>query len=215
MKGKLKSFVVPSMYAVSLLLFVFSMYFVQKMLSTSLFKEKDLVDDESGYVDGEIISNDDYLPVVSVAETIIKPFTSADVKVSKDYYDYQGESELQQNSIIYYENTYMQNSGIDYSSDTSFDVVSILEGTVIDVKSDNVMGTIVEIRHTNELISVYQSLSDVVVKVDDKVVQGQVIGKSGRSNLNVDVENNLHFELYYMGEIVNPDDYYDKSLTDL
>ena len=120
-----------------------------------------------------------------------------------------------QNSIIYYENTYMQNSGIDYSSDKSFDVVSILEGTVIDVKNDNVMGTIVEIRHTNELISVYQSLSEVNVKIDDKVVQGQIIGKSGESNLNLGVDNNLHFELYYMGEIVNPEEYYDKSLTDL
>ena len=77
------------------------------------------------------------------------------------------------------------------------------------------MGKIVEIRHTNELISVYQCLGDVNVKVDDNVVQGQVIGKSGKSNLNVKSDNNLHFELYYMGEIVNPLEYYDKSLTDL
>lgn len=215
MKGKLKSLVVPSMYALSLLLFVFSMYFVQKMLSDTLLKDKTLTDEETEYVDNEIIENNEYLPVVGVKETIIKPFTSDDVQISKNYYDYMGEADSQQNSIIYYENTYMQNSGIDYSSDNIFDVVSILEGTVIDVKSDSVMGTIVEIRHTNELISVYQSLSEVTVKIDDKVVQGQIIGKSGKSNLNLDKENNLHFELYYMGEIVNPLDYYDKSLTDL
>lgn len=214
MKERLKSLVVPSMYALSLLFFVFSMYFVQKLLSNSLFKEKDVIE-ETEYVDSEIIENNEYLPVVGVEETIIKPFTSSDVKVSKSYYDYMGEASNQQNSIIYYENTYMQNSGIDYSSDKSFDVVSILEGTVIDVKNDNVMGTIVEIRHTNELISVYQSLSEVNVKIDDKVVQGQIIGKSGESNLNLGVDNNLHFELYYMGEIVNPEEYYDKSLTDL
>ena len=46
-------------------------------------------------------------------------------------------------------------------------------------------------------------------------MQGQIIGKSGQSNLNLESENNLHFELYYMGQIVNPNDYYDKSLTDL
>ena len=214
MKERLKSLVVPSMYALSLLFFVFSMYFVQKLLSNSLFKEKDVIE-ETEYVDSEIIENNEYLPVGGVEETIIKPFTSSDVKVSKSYYDYMGEASNQQNSIIYYENTYMQNSGIDYSSDKSFDVVSILEGTVIDVKNDNVMGTIVEIRHTNELISVYQSLSEVNVKIDDKVVQGQIIGKSGKSNLNLGIDNNLHFELYYMGEIVNPEEYYDKSLTDL
>ena len=215
MKGKLKSLVVPSIYALSLVLFVVSMYFAQELLSDTLLKDKKLTNEETEYVDGEIIENNEYLPVVGVEETIIKPFTSTDVKVSKSFYDYTAEADSQQNSIIYYENTYMQNSGIDYSSDKSFDVVSILEGTVIDVKSDNVLGTIVEIRHTNELISVYQSLSEITVKVDDKVVQGQIIGKSGKSNLNVDIPNNLHFELYYMGQIVNPESYYDKSLTDL
>jgi len=215
MKGKLKNFVVPGVYALSLALFAFSMYFVQKVLVNTLFSEKNLMNEETEYVDNEIIENNEYLPVVSEEKTIIRPFVSTDVKVRKDYYDYQAEADLQQNSIIFYENTYMQNSGVDYYSDNSFDVVSILDGTVIDVKSDNMLGTVVEIRHTNELISVYQSLSDVNVKVDDKVVQGQIIGKSGKSNLDVEIENGLHFEIYYMGQIVNPVDYYDKNLTDL
>lgn len=215
MKGKVKSFVVPSIYALALVLFVFSMYFIQQILSDSLLKDRELTNEDTEYVDGEIIESNEYLPVVSTEKIIIKPFTSSDVKISKDYYNYQGEEENQENSIVYYENTYMQNSGIDYYSENSFDVVSILDGTVIDVKSDNVLGTVVEIRHTNELISVYQSLSEVKVKVDDTVVQGQIIGQSGKSNLNVEIENGLHFELYYMGEIVNPTDYYDKSLTDL
>ena len=92
---------------------------------------------------------------------------------------------------------------------------TFLDGTVIDVKSDNIVGSIVEIRHTNNLISLYQSLGEVNVKVDDKVVQGQIIGKSGKTNLNTKVDNNLHFELYYNGEIVNPNDYFDKNIKDL
>ena len=192
MKGKLKTLVVPSMYALSLVLFIFSMYFVQRLLSNNLLKEENEIE----YVDNEIIEYDNYLPVIDVKESIIKPFTSNEVRINKDFYDYNEEAEKQQNSIIYYENTYMQNSGIDYCADNPFDVVSILDGTVIDVKSDNIMGNIVEIRHTNELISVYQSLNEVNVKVDDKVVQGQIIGKSGSSNLNVDIANNLHFEIY-------------------
>lgn len=215
MKEKIKKLVIPSMYALSLFFFIFSLYFVQKMLSNTLLKDKNIIDKETEYVDGEIIENNNYIPVVSTKETIIKPYTSTEVKIYKDFYDYTKEAESQKNSIIYYENTYMQNSGIDYYSETTFDVVSILEGTVIDVKKDNIMGTIVEIRHTNELISIYQSISDITVKVDDKVMQGQIIGKSGKSNLNLDKENNLHFELYYMGQIVNPLDYYDKSLKDL
>lgn len=212
---KLKSLAVPGVYALSIVMFAFSMFFVQKILSTSLFKDDDITNEDTEYVDNEIIENHEYLPVISTQKFIIKPFNNADVKVSKDFYDYLGEESSQQNSIIYYENTYMQNSGIDYSSENAFDVISILEGTVIDVKNDNVLGTIVEIRHTNELISVYQSLSEVSVSVDDTVMQGQIIGKSGKSNLNLNSDNCLHFELYYMGQIVNPNDYYDKSLTDL
>lgn len=215
MKGKLKNLVVPGMYALSLIFFVASMYFVQKMLSGTLLKDKNLLYEETNFVDDEIIENNNYMPVVGVSETIIKPFNDNNVKVSRGFYNYMGEEISQQNSIIYYENTYIQNSGVDYYSSDTFDVISILEGTVIDVKKDNVMGNIIEVRHTNELISVYQSLSEVNVSIDDKVVQGQIIGKSGKSNLNVESENNLHFELYYMGEIVNPEDYYDKTLTDL
>ncbi len=214
MKGKLKAFVVPSIYVLSLVLFVFSMYFVQKMLSNSLFNDAN-VDLDTEYVDNEIIENDNYLPVVDEVVTIRKPYVSDSVSISKSFYDYKSGEKEQQESIIYYENTYIQNSGVDYTADSIFDVVSVLDGTVIDVKEDNIMGKIVEIRHTNELISVYQCLGDVNVKVDDNVVQGQVIGKSGKSNLNVKSDNNLHFELYYMGEIVNPLEYYDKSLTDL
>ena len=175
MREKLKMVAVPSIYVLSIVMFAFSMFFVQKILSTSLFKDDDLFDEDTEYVDNEILENEEYLPVINTTETIIKPFISNDVKISKDYYDYMGEEVGQQNSIIYYENTYMQNSGIDYYSENSFDVISILEGTVIDVKNDNVLGTIVEIRHTNELISVYQSLSDVSVKIDDKVMQGQIL----------------------------------------
>ena len=215
MKGKIKSLVVPGIYALSLIMFIFSMYFVKELVSNTLLADNNSFNEETDFVDGEIIDSNQYLPVVDVKETIIKPFTSADVKVNKGFYDYQDEAASQQESIIYYENIYMQNSGIDYSSNSIFDVISILGGTVIDVKNDDVLGTIVEIRHTNELISIYQSLGETTVKVDDEVVQGQVIGKSGKSNLNVDVPNCLHFELYYMGKIVNPEDYYDKNLTDL
>lgn len=213
MKEKIKSMLVPSIYALSIVAFVFSLYFVQKILSNTSLNDNNL--QNSDYVDKEIIDDDNYMPVVNDKKVIIKPFTSNEVKVYKEFYDYNSDQESQQNSIIYYENTYMQSSGIDYYSSSSFDVISILDGTVIDVKQDNIVGSIVEVRHSNNLISLYQSLSDVTVNVDDKVVQGQIIGKSGKTNLNVNSDNNLHFELYYNGQIVNPNDYFDKDIKDL
>lgn len=213
MKEKLKLVVVPGVYVVAIMFFGLSLY-----LAGSLFKKTFSLKDENkdtNYVDNEIVDDYNYVPVINVKETIVKPFISDDVVVYRDYYEYNGEEEKQENSIIFYENTYMQNSGIDYYSNDEFDVISILPGEVIDIKSDNIVGTTVTIRHSNDLISVYQSVSGVNVKVNDAVVQGQIIAKSGKSNLNLEKDNNLHFELYYKGVIVNPSEYYDKSMEDL
>ena len=109
----------------------------------------------------------------------------------------------------------MQTSGVDYTSDSLFDVISILDGTVINVYENKILGTSIEVRHSNELISVYQSLSEVTVKEGDNVIQGQILAKSGLSNINKELSNHLHFELYYKGSIVNPEEYYNKSVDEL
>jgi len=110
----------------------------------------------------------------------------------------------------------MQNSGVDYSiGNDSFDVNAILDGTVISVKEDALFGNVVEIRHSNDMISVYQSLGTVNVKKDDVVKQGDVIGTSGLSNIDKELGNHLHFEILHNGQVVNPENYYDKQLKDL
>lgn len=214
-KRKLKPFVLPAVYTLSIAAFVLSMYFVQEYFNDSVFKS----DEESEYVDGEIVeeqpSTEEYVPVVANTVTILKPFLGDTVSVAKNYYDYQSEANEQQEAIIFYEDTYMQNSGIDYTSEEVFDVISILDGTVTKVEDNEILGTTIEITHSNDLVSVYQSLSEPSVKVDDVLVQGQVIAKSGMSNLNKDLANVLHFELYHQGMIVNPDEYYNKSLEEL
>lgn len=210
-KRKLKSFVVPAIYSVAIVISIFSMYLVKNIFTKNMDGNKN----EVKYVDNEITGVDTIIPVISTSTSIIKPYTNNDVKIVNNFYNYQADAESQQNSILYYENTYMQNSGVDYAMDSEFDVVSILDGTVIKVEENDILGVIVEIRHTNDLISIYQSLKDVSVKVDDKVVQGQIIAKSGTSNINTSLTNHLHFELYHKGMIVNPEDYYNKLLGDL
>ena len=202
-KRKLKSFVVPVIYSVAIVISIFSMYLVKNIFTKNMDSNKN----EVKYVDNEITGVDTVIPVISTSTSIIKPYTNNDVKIVNNFYNYQGDAESQQNSILYYENTYMQNSGVDYAMDSEFDVVSILDGTVIKVEENDILGVIVEIRHTNDLISIYQSLKDVSVKVDDKVVQGQIIAKSGTSNINTSLTNHLHFELYHKGMVVNPEDY--------
>lgn len=214
-RRKLKPFVLPTLYSLAVVIFILCMFLVQSILNNSLLEANELKDDIE-YVDGDITDDiDKDIPVVATKIIINKPYIDSSVKVVKNYYDYLSSSEEQEKSIVYYENTYMQNSGIDLSSGNVFDVVSILDGEVISVKEDDLLGKIVEIRHENELISVYQSLSEINVKENDKVLANQVIGKSGESNVNKDLGNHLHFELYHHGKVVNPINYFDKNVDEL
>lgn len=210
-KYKLKKPAVIGIYSLALVAFLATMFVVEKS-----FFEKSLSDHDPDYdyVSQTIFDKD--VPVVSTTTTIIRPYTEKDVKIVKDFYDYQADEEKQKNSIIYYESTYLQNSGIAYGGiEKCFDVVVILDGTVTDVKEDNILGKIVEVRHSNDLVSVYQSLSEVSVKKGDEIKQGTIIGKSGSSNISKELNNHLHFELIIKGQIVNPENYYDKKVDEL
>ncbi len=117
-------------------------------------------------------------------------------------------------SIIYHENTYIQNSGVDFIYDKTFDVVAVLDGEVTNIKEDEVLGKIVEISHDNEYVSIYQSLSEINVKKGDIVSQGQVLGKSGKNELDKELGNHLHFEMYVGGQTVDPLLYLNKDVQD-
>ena len=211
-RRRIKPFVIPVVYGGCVALFLFGMYFAQRFANNIMFSN----DEDLEYVDGEITENNNSdIPVVSTQTIITRPYLDSSVSIGKTFYDYEGTSEEQEKSIIYYENTYMQNSGVDYTSENVFDVVSILDGTVISVEENDILGTTIEVRHSNNLISVYQSLSDVMVEENMVVVQGQVLAKSGTSNINKDLGNHLHFELYYNGKIVNPEEYYNRNVNEL
>lgn len=216
-RRKLKKFVVSAMYVASIAMLIGSVYVIERIVNNAVFSSEEVEE-----VEEVIYSSDDNdykysddIPVVNTEEVIVRPYTNGDVKIVKNYYDYQGDASGQENSIVYYGNTYMQNSGVDYGMDSEFEVVGILDGTVIDVIDDDIMGKTVKIKHSNDLISVYQSLGNVDVEKDSVVTQGMIIGKSGEANVSPELGNHLHFELYYQGSVVNPENYYDKSVNDL
>lgn len=214
-KRKLKPFVVPVLYVASIAMLLTSVYCIERLIRNNVFQGEDIQNVDDVIMDDEKEDYTSDVPVVNTEPTIIRPYTNGGVKIVKNYYDYQADSESQEGSIIYYGNTYMQNSGIDYGMDSEFEVVSILDGTVTEVVDDEIMGKTVKIKHSNDLISVYQSMGSIDVKVNDTVTQGSIIGKSGEANVSTDLGNHLHFELYYQGSVVNPENYYDKLLGEL
>lgn len=209
-KRKLKSFVVPTIYTMTILVICASMYLIEKTINNSKFKSKD----EIQYVDKEIVEENIYVPVVSLSQTIQKPFLNEEIKINKEYYDKESENTSQENALIFYENTYIQNTGVDYTYNSQFDIVSILDGEVIEITENELLGKTIKIKHDKELISVYQTLSEVTIKENDHVAQGQIIAKSGTSKV-YPKNNNLHFELYHNGNCVNPANYYNKNIEEL
>ena len=186
------------------------MYLIQRIVNNQRFESHE----EMEYVDKEIVNEEIYIPVVVQTNIITKPYINEAVSVNKAFYDQNAETENQENAIIFYENTYMQNSGIAYKHKETFEVVSILDGTVIEITDNEILGKTIKIRHENDLISTYQSLSEININVDDTIVRGQIIGMSGTSKL-YNKDYNLHFELSHQGKNVNPELYYNKSTDEL
>lgn len=209
-KRRLKKPVIYAGYVLGTILLIGLIYVIEFSISKSLFKDDN---DDYDYVSKTIF--EDTTPVVNVETTIIKPFEDKNIKILKNFYNYKDDKTKQESAIIFNNNTYLQNSGVDYGGVEKFDVIAVLDGTVITVKEDKLLGMIVEIKHENDLITVYQSLSEVKLKKDDVVKQGDIIGKSGGSNFAKDLGDHLHFELIYKGQVVNPEEFYFKKLSDL
>ena len=205
---RLKQSVIYGIYSLAFIAIIGLIYVIESNMPKRQFNNN-----EYSYVSKTIF--DDVIPVVSTEEKISKPYNADDVKVLKTYYDYKGEESSQQNSLIYYENTYMQSSGVSYGKDQIFDVISILPGTVEEVKEDEILGKVVKIKHNDNVISLYQCLSETTINKGDTVIQGQVIGQSGSCNLEKDIKNHVYFELLINNETVNPEDYYGKTLKDI
>lgn len=202
---KLKSFVIPSTIAVLIIATVFTTAIITNTKQKLEDSKENLT-----YVSNSILQND--LAVINTTTKIINPYTDQSVTIGKYFYDYKADADKQQKSIIYHADTYMQNSGVDFVSPNTFDVVAVLNGTVTDVKDDETLGKIVEIKHDHNYITIYQSLSEISVKKGDNVNQGQVIGKSGTNELDKEIGNHLHFEFYANGQVVDPTLYLDKEL---
>ena len=204
-RRKLKPYVLPTIMTLAIV----SVMFGTAMLRNNL--QKDTPEDElTSYVTSTVLEEEQ--PVIKESTIMINPYTDTTVSIGKNYYDYKADAETQEKSIVYHDNTYMQNSGTDFVGEKVFDVVAVLDGSVTDVKEDETLGKVVEIKHENGYISIYQSLSEVSVKKGDMVTQGQVIGKSGTNELDKDMGNHLHFELYVNGTVVNPTLYLNKEL---
>ena len=206
---RLKKFVLPTVYVMVIGVLFISISFLGNILQSRV---------EYGNMAVSALK-DNVTPVGKtdnvVESRIERPYVSSNVSISKSFYDMTDDEAKQQNSLVYYENTYLQNSGVLYSSTSAFDVISAFDGKVTNVSKDEILGNFVEITHNPNLKTIYYSLSEVQVKKDDTVMSGDVLGKSGDNSLNGETENCLLFEVYHNGTAIDPEDFYNMSIEDL
>ncbi len=195
-------------FVIALTLSIVGFKYVDSKNNMNQMVEKGIDDYDYAYD----ILNKPTVQVNTTKDVVIRPYNSTDVKIVKGYYDYKGKTEEQQKSLIYYDNTYIQNMGICYGSDKDFDVVAILDGEVTEVTNDELTGNSITIKHSDNSYSIYQSIKDIKVKKGDTVNQGQTVALSGTSNIDKDLNNHIYFELIVDGISVNPEEYYDSTL---
>ncbi len=206
-KLRLRPFVFPTIYMSLVLVLLGVVYYNSLVNNMSSHQDQD----ESL----QYVTNIDFgvdVPVIKKEEIMIRPYTSNEVKIGKSFYKAQDSADKQEQSIIYYEGTYIQNSGVDYVAKNDFDVVSCLDGTVVSVEKSALMGYIVEVKYNNDIVMSYQGLSKVDVASNDIIIKGQKIGTSGKTAVGSELGTHLHLEMYLNGVTVNPEDYYDKDI---
>ena len=161
------------------------------------------------------VFDEDTTPVVKTeTNTIVKPYIAESVKVGRYFYDFESDEKKQENSLILYEDTYMQNNGVDYVDSKNFDIVAILDGEVISIEDSEVYGKVVTIKHNDNLKSVYSNVDGVLVSIGYKVHQGEIFAMSAKPKLPSDYKSMLHFEVFYKESAIDHENMYTLSVSD-
>lgn len=209
-KRKLRGFVLPSIYIMTIIVLAIGITLLTRnMLDSSPTVDNydysiSVFDEEEE--DNSVIVNETIPSILKAS----KPFIGDDIVVMKDFYDDNGSAESQEQALIFYENTYMPNTGILYASDNVFDVIASIDGTVKEIKQDEILGNVLTLEG-KDATCVYYTLGDIEVKEGDEVKQNDVLAKSGQSKIET-TKQTLLFEVYMNGVLTNPNTFYENEL---
>lgn len=95
--------------------------------------------------------------------------------------------------------------GVDIAVSPNQSVVSVMDGTVLMSAFTAEEGYVVCVSHPAGMISIFSNLESVMCRSGEKVRQGQAIAIAGAGGLNT--SPHLHFELWYMGQSIDPTKY--------
>ncbi len=207
-KRKLRGYVLPTLYCLTTIA-VFA-------LVLFLGRNVNLVDKDYNY-SSDILDDDNVTSVVVedkvVSNTIASPIDVGTAQIATHFYSKDDEALRQQESLIYYENTYLPNTGLMYASDNEFEVKAVFDGKVIDILDDEFFGKCLVIEHSSNLRTYYYGLNDIDVNKGDAVSNGQYLGVSNNNEI-MNSKKTFLLEVYYNNELLNPEEFIGTKITD-
>ncbi|MDE7161495.1 MAG: M23 family metallopeptidase [Anaeroplasmataceae bacterium] len=162
-------------------------------------------------------NNPDDKPTLEQPKVKFAVPVKGEYEVVRIFFDASLSDEELEAAVIYTGSYFVESKGVSYAkSDNSvFDVCSIYDGKVTSVEEDELDGVCVTIQHADDVISIYSSLSDVSVKVNDTIKVGQVIGKASTSLTDVEAGVHMHLVVKVNNAYVNPTTVFGKELSEV
>jgi stage II sporulation protein Q len=208
-----KKWVFPATYMAAAAIILTLMWVYQDAGRSALKDEFGLGQDSTKSTVTNNVMKPDTVAVNTVTETMQMPFKEkGELTVILPFYDSKASTEVRQAALVEYGDTFTPHMGMDFAKpdNQAFDVLAALSGKVTAVEKNPVAGNLVEITHSNGLVTVYQSLAEVKVTKDVEVKKGDIIAKAGRNELEKDQGVHLHFEVRQGqdGQPVNPEQFF-------
>lgn len=100
----------------------------------------------------------------------------------------------------------LRHYGVDVTAAPKESVLATLDGTVIFAGFDPNFGNVIQIQHKNGFLSIYKHNELLLKEIGDRVVAGEAVALIGNTG-KLSTGPHLHFELWYKGNPVNPEDY--------
>lgn len=119
------------------------------------------------------------------------------ISIVTPYYDSKASTESKLSALINYGNEISPHTGIDFRKEDgeSFEVISVMDGTVTNIEFHPLYGHSVEIEHKNGIVTIYKSITNIQVKENTKIKRGQLIGNAARNEIEKNQGVHLHFEV--------------------
>lgn len=164
-------------------------------------------------------SGDDPVVIVKdpLEEKLERPYKATSISIGRYFYDMEDDLETRSQALVPIPgkaNAYMKSLGVDYVSNSQFNVYATCSGVVNEKVNDSVYGNMIMITHPTGIVTIYHSLSSISVNKGDTIEQDQQIGISGTSTYNAGFTNSVHFEIKKQTTNLNPEKLFSKLIKE-